>query len=173
MADIRVVKTQNSIKETFVKALQKKDVTEIRITKLCEKTMVNKSTFYKHFTDINDLLNAVQDEFIEELFNNFEYKDKLFSNTTLFMQGLRHLFNLNEKKLMSIFKNRISFIQKFGSKILNLYTKENDSIEHRTKVEFVLCGITSIIDKTKDEKDDPIEIFDYLSKLVSKLDFEE
>lgn len=172
MTDIRVIKTKNSIKDAFIKALQKKDVSEIRITKLCEKAMINKSTFYKHFTDINDLLNVVQNEYIDELYNSFEYKDKLFSNPTLFMQGLRHLLTTNEKKLKSIFKHGVVFIHKFESKIINLYAKENDSLEHKIKVEFLLSGISRIIAKTKDEKDDPIEIFNFLTKLINKLEVE-
>lgn len=171
MNDLRVIKTKKAIKQTFLKELSKKDISKIRITKLCEKAMINKSTFYKHYQDIDDLLRQIQNELIDELFDNFEDKDKLFSNLPLFMQGVRNLCEENEKKLQTVFKNRFEFAMKFESKIFDIYASEHDTLETKTKIEFVIGGIFRTVAKSRDKNCIPSnELFDILTNFINKLE---
>ena len=50
--DLRVEKTRKSIINAFIALRAKKPLEKITIKELCEKAMINKSTFYSHNADI-------------------------------------------------------------------------------------------------------------------------
>ncbi len=70
MEDLRVIKTRNALFDAFQELLEKKDFDNITVNELCEKAMVRRATFYKHFMDKYDFFGyycrRVQDEFIEK-----------------------------------------------------------------------------------------------------------
>ncbi|WP_414950068.1 TetR/AcrR family transcriptional regulator [Levilactobacillus brevis] len=54
--DSRVIKTNNSILEAFIKLLKIEPFSKVTVTKICERSMISKSTFYSHYLDKYDLL---------------------------------------------------------------------------------------------------------------------
>lgn len=66
---------QNSkkIEEAFLSLIKNKDYQNITITELCKKANVNRSTFYAHYDDINDLIIKIESKFahsMSEIFNH-------------------------------------------------------------------------------------------------------
>ena len=49
--DLRVLKTYKSLYEAFFKMLEEKKFEDITVNELCERAMVRRATFYKHFAD--------------------------------------------------------------------------------------------------------------------------
>ena len=49
--DLRVRRTHKLLYEAFVELVQTKSIDEMSITDICDKAMVNRATFYKHFED--------------------------------------------------------------------------------------------------------------------------
>ena len=49
--DLRVKKTRKLLCMALFELLQQKSFEEIRLTELCDKSMVHKTTFYNHFND--------------------------------------------------------------------------------------------------------------------------
>ncbi len=83
--DLRVIKTRANIKNTFIELLFKKDFTEITIQNILDQALINRSTFYKHYSDKYELAEQLIDEimkkatvFITERFSNMK-DDELFS----------------------------------------------------------------------------------------------
>lgn len=62
--------TLGVIRESFLQMLQKKPIEKITVGALCEKADINRSTFYRHYADIYDLLNTIANECYDELFEN-------------------------------------------------------------------------------------------------------
>lgn len=60
--DRRQKKTIYEIEKTTLDLLKKKSLQELTIMEICEKANVGRSTFYLHFSDINDLINKIEDE---------------------------------------------------------------------------------------------------------------
>ncbi len=58
----------NQIREAFLELLKKKTLEEITIGELCEKADVNRSTFYRNYTDIYALMESLVDECFQDLF---------------------------------------------------------------------------------------------------------
>ena len=58
--DIRVIKSKKAINDAFLLLRAKKELKKITVKELCEKAMVNKSTFYSHYNDIFDLEDKIE-----------------------------------------------------------------------------------------------------------------
>lgn len=67
-SDRRIKYTKMVLKESFIKLLEKKDISQITIKEICENADVNRSTFYAHYSDQYDLMKKMQNE----LFDNIE-----------------------------------------------------------------------------------------------------
>lgn len=55
--DLRVVKTHKALYDAFTELLQTKSFEDITVTQLCDKALVRRATFYKHFMDKYDFFN--------------------------------------------------------------------------------------------------------------------
>lgn len=55
--DLRVIKTHKALYEAFTELLQTKSFEDITVTQLCERALVRRATFYKHFDDKYDFFN--------------------------------------------------------------------------------------------------------------------
>lgn len=64
--DRRVRKTEAQLKLGLVRLMQRKSIREITVKELVEEVDINRSTFYLHYTDIFQMLNAFEDELAEE-----------------------------------------------------------------------------------------------------------
>jgi len=64
--DLRVIKTENLLYTTLMDLLKEKAFEEIKVSDICSKALINRSTFYAHYNDKYDLLA----EFINNLKNN-------------------------------------------------------------------------------------------------------
>lgn len=78
--DLRIQKTHRAITQAFFQMLEEMPYEDIRISELCERAMVRKSTFYKHFGDKNELLAFVvlkaQERFNAQLSTQRESADR-------------------------------------------------------------------------------------------------
>lgn len=66
--DLRVRKTENSIREAFLRLRAKKPLDRITVKELCEKAIINKTTFYLHYQSIYELSEVIENELIEGCF---------------------------------------------------------------------------------------------------------
>lgn len=65
--DRRVKYTKMVLKESFIKLLCKKDISQITIKEICEDADINRTTFYAHYSDQYDLLRKIENELLENI----------------------------------------------------------------------------------------------------------
>lgn len=69
--DLRVVKTYTALTNAFMELIKEKKIEDITVNELCERAIIRRTTFYKHFADkyefINFLIRKVQQENIKVL----------------------------------------------------------------------------------------------------------
>lgn len=65
--DARVRYTKMVIKDSFIELLKKKPLSKITVKEICELSEINRATFYKHFCDAYDLLDKLEQQFLDEL----------------------------------------------------------------------------------------------------------
>jgi len=60
--DARVRYTKKVIQEHFTKLLSKKTLDKITVKSICDAAEINRTTFYKYYTDVYDLMQQIEDE---------------------------------------------------------------------------------------------------------------
>ena len=60
--DGRVVYSKMRIKSAFYELVQEMDFEKITVTAICAKAEINRATFYKHYLDVYDLLDKLQED---------------------------------------------------------------------------------------------------------------
>ena len=69
--DLRVERTYHSLAQAFMALLEEKNFEDISVAELCDKAMIRRTTFYKHFADKNEFLvffvKEVRDEFAQRV----------------------------------------------------------------------------------------------------------
>ncbi|MDF2685129.1 MAG: transcriptional regulator, TetR family [Clostridia bacterium] len=63
----RVKYTKLVLKESFIKILEKKDISQISIKEICEDADINRATFYAHYNDQYDLLSKIENELFDNI----------------------------------------------------------------------------------------------------------
>ena len=74
--DLRVIKTKNVLFNSLVLLMKDKTFEEIKVSDICKKALINRSTFYSHYNDkyelLVDFINVLKKEFVNELNSNNE-----------------------------------------------------------------------------------------------------
>lgn len=68
--DARVRYTKMVIKNSFIELLEKKSLSKITVKEICDLSEINRATFYKYFSDAYDLLEKLEQQFLDELEKN-------------------------------------------------------------------------------------------------------
>lgn len=72
--DARVRYTRMIIEQSFLELLREKPVNKITVTELCEKAQLNRATFYKHYLDIPDLMEKIEEDLFAKIRASFDKK---------------------------------------------------------------------------------------------------
>lgn len=65
--DARVRYTCMIIEQSFLELLKQKSVSKITVTELCELAQINRATFYKHYLDVPDLMEKLENQLFDEI----------------------------------------------------------------------------------------------------------
>lgn len=82
VVDIRILRSKKAISDTLMGLLNERDFKTITITEIVNKAGVNRGTFYKHYAYKEDVLQEIQDDFLEQLATMLEnnYQDVCYSS---------------------------------------------------------------------------------------------
>lgn len=149
--DRRTRKTKTQIKLALIELMAQKDVNKISVKELAELADINRGTFYLHYDDVYDVLEQIQNEFIETINRILdECIPHTFLNTPLIlfekiatliekdlpyyrkMMNNKYSFELHEK-LKGIITDKITT----GSKLYENYAKDP---RYRFAVVYIVSG---------------------------------
>lgn len=65
--DARVKYTRMVIRNTFLELLKEKPVSKITVKEICERSEINRATFYKHYQDTFDLMEKLEEDLQEHI----------------------------------------------------------------------------------------------------------
>ena len=63
----RVSMTKGLIKTALLDLLEQKDLSKVKVTAICERADVHRSTFYKHYSEPGDVLREIEQDFLNEI----------------------------------------------------------------------------------------------------------
>ncbi|GEC91309.1 TetR/AcrR family transcriptional regulator [Brevibacillus brevis] len=131
-ADPRVIRTRRLLQDAFASLIQEKDFESITVRDIAERATVNRATFYAHFVDKFELLEA-----------------KL---TESFMTIINHRISghevLNEETIQSIFLGVCDFHMSLSTMCQRSYKSLGPVFEIQIK-EKIQATLLSFIDKDK------------------------
>lgn len=70
--DLRVQKTYKALKDSFTELLGEMPYEDITIGMLCDRAMIRRTTFYKHFSDKNDFFHFYMEQIQSDFINGFQ-----------------------------------------------------------------------------------------------------
>ena len=104
--DPRINRTKKLLKTTFKEELENNTLEHVTVTQLCEKSTINKTTFYRHYKDI------LKDIFSDGL-------DAAYEDYSLFFPSPYEFFLLNNKEENT--ENFILFEKQLGENPAELF----------------------------------------------------
>lgn len=108
--DRRIKYTKKIITETFLSLLEEKEINKITVSEICKLADINRATFYRYYIDIYDLLDKIEQEFVEELKSTPNEDDYSIKNN---LKDILTVFYNNKKlvKLLFNINNNIYFLE--------------------------------------------------------------
>ena len=179
--DLRVVKTKRLLYTTLLELMKEKPFEEIKVSDICNKALVNRSTFYSHYQDKYDLFSElvvnIKNSLATELSKNKKIngvKEYYIEMMSIFIDYLEENTNIYKAIIVNN-KNSISMdivydvmnedIHKHIAEFGNIMNK-NIPIEIITR--FYLGGVFNVGIQLLNEKDDysKKDIIKYMSLLI-------
>lgn len=176
--DLRVIKTKNLIYSTLMDLMKEKTFEEIQVSDICNRALINRSTFYAHYEDkyelLVDFINNLKEEFVAKLSknrNNLDTRDYYIELIKVFLDYVE-----DKKDIYSLImlKNRNSIMMDILLSVVNDdVIKRVKSDEINTKIpgniiaKFYLGGVINLgVEWLKDDnkytKEDIIKYLDIL-----------
>ncbi|MBE0339198.1 TetR/AcrR family transcriptional regulator [Paenibacillus sp. 23TSA30-6] len=72
--DIRIYKTKIAIERALIELLQQHDFKDITIKKICDQSLIGRSTFYSHYLDKYDLLEKIVKQYASDFKVEVEHR---------------------------------------------------------------------------------------------------
>lgn len=183
--DLRVIKTRKLIYQTLLDLMKEKTFEEIKVSDICSKAMINRSTFYAHYEDkyelLIDFLSNLKEEFARELNEsckeNLSIREYYIRLISLFLD---HIDSKRDVYNSIMVNNRSSIMMDILLSVVNddilKRFKENDiNLKVPTEVisKFYLGGVINIGMEwlSSSNKYTKEEILDYLELLIPDIDY--
>ena len=135
----------DKIEKTFLQLIQKKNITDISVSSICELTGLNRSSFYANYIDIYDLVEKVKDRMADE-FAEFQSSQNSKQDTYGYLNLFNHIkenqiffktyFKLEEISITPATQYNIDLAEKYYN---------NEYIDYH--IEFFRAGLNAIIKK--------------------------
>ena len=181
--DLRVIKTKKALFEALIKLTKEEEFENIKIQDICNKALINRSTFYSHYSDKYDLLSDFLDTLKNNLSNELSKNKNIINTKAYYLEMIKIILNhidLNKDLYYSvIMMNRNSVIMdmlidttiKDVNKRLEISNLKKEDIPVDIFSTFYLGAVSGVLVlwlKTKD-KYTKEEIINYLDKLIIKM----
>ena len=160
--DLRVIKTKKNIKDAFIGLRKKHSIDEIKVNTLCEKAMVNKTTFYNHYQDIYQLSEELEAEALDNFLNHFEGVDMMLTDANQFINGMHAALKVENGMMRILFDGKLDeLIERIETKIRKYYAKEDQML-----IDFLMGGCIHLFMKSRNINE---EVEEFLVDVITKI----
>jgi AcrR family transcriptional regulator len=140
----------------LIELLNQKDMNEISVVELSAKAGINKTTFYKYYSDVNELLEIIEDDVYESLVSYIEKLDETehSSDPVLVMSSIFGFAKKQKKILMMMLKARgtITTNGRFDALFESKYHEEwaamllgVDEVESTYRISYAISGFSGML----------------------------
>lgn len=177
--DLRIIKTKKVLYTALVDLMREKTFEEIKVSEICAKALVNRSTFYAHYEDKYEFLVDFLDTFKESLTSYLDTNDNNLNTKKYYMEMLKLLLtHIEDKKNIYsaiMVNNRNGVMMDIISDVVNKDIKKRVQESGLNKgtipvdivAKFYIGAITNVgIEWITDNKYSKEDILNYLEKLL-------
>ena len=137
--------SQEKIEKTFLQLIQKKNITDISVSTICEIAKLNRSTFYANYIDVYDLVEKVKNRMAEE-FAEFQISHNSEQNPSGYLNMFKHI------KKNQIFYTTYFKLEDISNSLPTQYRVELAEKYYNNKfidyhIEFFRAGLNAVIKK--------------------------
>lgn len=183
--DLRIQKTKSTLYRGLMELMKNESFEDIKVSNICSKSKINRSTFYDHFADKYELLQSLMDDLKIELEESLEVtkdtasiKEYYIETVDLLLSHVTDNINIYSSVIKNN-KNSIAHDMMVDSvnKFVNNYINENyineSNIPTERLVQFYASGLIAIV---FDEMKNPTtfnkdNIVNYIKILIPDMDF--
>lgn len=155
----KIINTKKSLSKSLIYLLSKNAITEIDVSQLCTYAGVNRTTFYKHYNSLYDLLNELINEFfkkIEILFLKVNENENTTSKIALLLKYLKQnrefvsvIMNNNTLTTISQRLITLDFIDSLIK--TNIQYRKSVYINDNYYIDFIISGWYAVIKRWVNE----------------------
>ncbi len=144
--DLRMVKTRRQIKDAFLKLRERLMPEKIKVKDICEMAMINKTTFYHHYTDSKALSEEIENHAVDRVLLHFPERDMIFEDPHMYITGLLGALEREAVNLRMVFRGKQeSMCAKLEERLYALYREEVKEMEDRVLLSFMIGGFVRVI----------------------------
>lgn len=154
--DKRVIRTRLAVFNAVIDISAERKLEDVKVIELCEKAQINKSTFYLHFTSLEDCYAQTSQFFMDNILNlakDFDYKElavapeKTIDN--ILSISKQYADYINRFKNSIIYDSATSYIkEQFYLRICDdLGISEETNYATAVRAMFIISGIIDVINK--------------------------
>ena len=172
--DLRVVKTKNTLYNTLEDLMKTMSFEDIKVSDICNKALINRSTFYSHYSDKYELfteyLNNLRESLTEELDKNKNIKNTKEYYLELIKLLLNHIEEKKETYLAIVINNQNSIAMNIFNDVIDK-TVINELIDKNNindiVYKFYVGGVINVcVSWLYDNKYSKEEIIKYIDMLI-------
>ena len=155
--DLRIRKTKANLYKTLLQLMSEKTFEEIKVTDICNASMINRSTFYDHFNDKYELLASLLKDLNNELITHLKVDREINSLKEYYIEIIKEIVEFQNKS-----------INMFSA--FSVLQKNNDSIAYDMLKQALYHEVTKKMYETYNNKSTvPIEIISlfYVNAVIS------
>ena len=139
--DIRTVKTNRDLKNAYLELSAQMLPSSITVAELSKAALVNKTTFYRHYKDIDEFADLVEQEAFDAFIEGLGDKDKMLTDPKAFLTSLiGHMF-ANETALLVFRGKQDSLLAKLANFLSDTYLDEGSSTTKVNEITFIIGGL--------------------------------
>lgn len=173
------MKSKKSIFDAFVNLRSKKELRKITVKELCEKALINKSTFYTYYEDMFDLSDKIESEVVDGIVSTINNPQMMIDEPVKFYRNLLGAMTENKALTNTVFSGsqHPNLIVKLSKSLKNMIFENcpeyiNDK-KFCTLLDYAIYGgyyaFVENQESTNDYSDELIESVSVISEHMTKL----
>lgn len=144
--------SRRMIKTTLAELLMENELSHVTVTNLCSMADINRSTFYSHYLDIYDVMEDMEEEFVQKV--SFILGG---GTSRVMLNQMRDLVSYIDKhrQLYLALAKRGDIVEKCIEKLVKDHKEAASSengAKHTAIIRYAVCGVNSIMEKWASEE---------------------
>ena len=166
--DRRIVKTKRRIRDAFLALRRRYSDDKIKVKDICAEAKINKTTFYKHYEDSEELSEEIDEALAEGVVSSFCERESLFDYPEQYVEGLTEAIERETNELEVVYRGRREILcAKLEEKLRKIYDYNEAHAERRVISSFIIGGVLRVlIDRIFTNKNDRCDKKTLLNSLI-------